>query len=90
MWAAWTFAWRRGRSRGGVEIGVGGEGVSTDVGVDVDGVVMGLDGVFVGVGGAVMRAVGVDTGGMDAMIYKSVAAAPEVSLGAPLQIHLRQ
>ena len=60
---------------------VGGEGVSAGVEVDVGAVVM---------GDVVMRGGAVCTGGVDAPVYEVVAAAPEVSRGAPLQIRLRR
>ena len=60
---------------------VGVESVSKGVGVDECAVVM---------GGVVMPGGGMCTGGVDATVYEVVAAAPEISRGAPLQIHLRQ
>ena len=77
---------RRGRTRcerdpGGVTTYVGREGGSAGVGVDIGTVVM---------GGVVMRGGGVCTGGVDVTVYEVVAAAPEVSRGAPLQIRLRR
>ena len=66
------------RERSVVGMDTGGEGVSTGVGVGA---------VFIGV---VMHTVGVGMGGADATVYEVVAAAPEVSHGAPLQIRLRR
>ena len=71
------------RERGDAGIDLGGEGVSKGMGVGVDALVT-------GVGGVVMRAVVVVTGGGDAILYEVVTMAPGVSHGALLQIRSRR